>query len=247
MNKRILLNVPLTGAASPTAAKNELPTVTFHGEVLKRKTSNAVDLVLVIDTTGSMSDKIEGVLTTCGDFLDNFDALGLDYRVGIVAFGDLTVPDDRIVATPFMTKLEMIKKTLRKIPRYSGGGNEGESSLEALHAALGMACRPEAVKVCILITDEPALQGKHSPQNTTAKLKEREVITYVVSPDLDYFKKMAERTGGTWMLITSAADFSSLLSMLRKLAKDMAHVVNDVHLLAHGSVESYLSLGKPKG
>lgn len=247
MNKRTLLNVPHTGAASSTAAKGELPTVTFRGEVLKPKTSHAVDLVFIVDTTGSMSDKIEGVLTTCGEFLENFAALGLDYRVGIVAFGDLTEPDDRIVATPFMNKLEMIQKKLRQVPRYSGGGNEGESSLEAVHAALGMPYRAEAVKVCILITDEPALHGTHSPEATTAKLKEREVITYVVSPDIDYYKKMAERTGGTWMEITSEADFSSLLSMLRQLAKDMAHVVNDVHLLAHGSVESYLSLGKPKG
>lgn len=246
MNKRKQINVPLTGAASPTAAKGELPTVTFRGEVLKPKTSNAIDLVFVIDTTGSMSDKIEGVLTTCGEFLDNFAALGLDYRVGIVAFGDLTEPGDRIVATPFMNKLEMIQKTLRKVPRYSGGGNEGESSLEAVHAALGMPYRAEAVKVCILITDEPALLITYSPEATTATLNEREVITYVISPAIDYFKVMADRTGGKWMQITSAADFSSLLSMLRQLAKNMAEIVNDVHLLAQGSVQSYLKLGKPK-
>ena len=48
------------------------------------------------------------------------------------------------------------------------------------------------------------------------------------------------------MQITSAADFSSLLSMLRQLAKNMAEIVNDVHLLAQGSVQSYLKLGKPK-
>ena len=246
MNKRQLLNVPLTGADIQARARAELPNVTFRGGVLRAKTGNAVDLVFVIDTTGSMSDKIEGVLATCEEFLRNFAVLGLDYRVGIVAFGDLTVPGDSIVAMPFMKELEMIQKELRSVPRYGGGGNDGESSLEAVHAALDMPYRAEAVKVCILITDEPALHINHFPAATTATLNRREVITYVISPAIDYFKAMANQTGGEWLQITSAADFSSLLSMLRELSRNMAKIVTDVHLLAHGSVQTYLKLGKPK-
>ena len=244
MAKKKQLDVPITGVPSAISAKGELPTVMFRGKVLDAVGAKAVDLVFAIDTTGSMSDKIEGVLTTCAAFLDNFVALGLDYRVGIIAFGDLTVAGDRIVATPFMTNLGVMQKTLRKIPRYGGGGNAGESSLEAVHAAIGMQYRATAVKVLILITDEPALLYTHSPMTTTLLLKQREILTYVISPAIDYFKEMAKATGGSWMQITTAADFSALLSMLRQLAKDVSVVVNDVHRLSRGSVQSYLQLVK---
>jgi Mg-chelatase subunit ChlD len=242
MNKSKILNVTLN-AAPP---KGSLPSITFRGKPLKSKSGKEVDLVFVIDTTGSMSDKIEGVLNTCEEFLTNFSALELDSRVGVVAFGDLTIEGDRIVATPFMTQLEQIQKTLRKIPRYGGGGNEGESAFEAIEAALEMPHRPEAVKVCVLITDEPALQNTLSPSGILGRITEHQVITYVVSPPIDYYKEIASRSGGAWMQITSAADFSSLLGMLKNLAKSVATIVNDVHLLAGGSVATYLKLDKPK-
>ena len=53
-----------------------------------------VDLVFVIDTTGSMSDKIESLLATCSRFVEDFNALRLNHRIAIVSFGDLRVPGD---------------------------------------------------------------------------------------------------------------------------------------------------------
>src|SRR5260370_30650016 len=106
------------------------------------------DLVFVIDTTGSMNDKIDGLIESCETFVDRLARKQIDWAAAVVGFGDLTVEGDRIVATHFSSSADRVKSLLRAIPRYSGGGNEGESSLEALQAALSQPVyRDDAMKV----------------------------------------------------------------------------------------------------
>src|SRR5450759_5464107 len=105
------------------------------------------DLVFVIDTTGSMNDKIDALIQTCQSFVDKLATRRIDWVAAVVGFGDLTVEGDRIVATPFSSSADRVKALLRGLPRYSGGGNEGESSLEALQAALDQpGYRADAMK-----------------------------------------------------------------------------------------------------
>lgn len=221
--------------------------ITVRGKKHTPRSHPTVDLVFVIDTTGSMSDKIQGVLATVNDFLESFSALELDHRVAIMAFGDLSIPGDHIVCSPFLTQLAALQKVLLKIPRFDGGGNEGESSLEALEAARQLAFRPASVKVLVLITDEPALRHRHDARAVTERLKRSEFLTYVISPPIDYFQEMARSTGATWLQVTSAADFGALLAMLQELARRMSALVQDVHEIASGSVPEYLRLHPPAG
>ena len=161
--------------------------------------SARADIVFVIDTTGSMNDKIDGLLNTCQRFVDEIAERNIDWRIAVVGFGDLTVEGDKIVATSFGRNVEVIKKSLREIPRYAGGGNEGESSLEALQKAMGLAgYRQSAINVFILVTDEPALHQGLTPSGITRQLMERGVLTFVISQAQEYFKAMASETGGEW-------------------------------------------------
>src|SRR3989449_4023349 len=133
-------------------------------EVGRDSAKARADLVFVIDTTGSMNDKIDGLIESCQSFVDRLATRRIDWVAAVVGFGDLTVEGDRIVATPFSSSADRVKSLLRGLPRYSGGGNEGESSLEALQAALDQpGYRPDTVKVVVLITDEPALQRRLRP------------------------------------------------------------------------------------
>lgn len=204
-----------------------------------------VDLVYVIDTTGSMNNKIKGLLATCERFVEEFAELELDHRVAVVAFGDLKVPGDKIVGTSFTSKVEVTKKSLRKIPRYSGGGNEGESSLEALDKALAMPFRSHVVRVIILITDEPAHQHKIRGSEMADRLAQEEVLTFVISPPLSYFKEMARRTAGKWYQVSATTDFTDMLELFKEVAEKVSHVVSDVYELGDGSVADYLRLKRP--
>jgi hypothetical protein len=205
-----------------------------------------IDLAFVIDTTGSMSDKIEGLLQTCSRFIDEFSGMNLEHRVSIVSFGDLTVPGDKIYATEFMADVEKIKSHLREIPRNGGGGNEGETSLEALIKAMSLEFRQQTVKVLILITDEPAIQREVTANFVIRELKRKEFLTFVVSPPFEYFKEMANQNGGKWYQISADTDFTDLLEMFKNIASKVSQVVSDVYKLGNGSVSSYLQLKPPE-
>jgi Mg-chelatase subunit ChlD len=201
------------------------------------------DLVFVIDTTGSMNDKIDGLIETCQSFVDRLAARHIDWVAAVVGFGDLTVEGDRIVATPFSSSAERVKALLRGLPRYSGGGNEGESSLEALQAALDQrGYRPDAMKVVVLITDEPALQHKLRPATMTGRLREAGAIAFVLSPNIKYFRSMATDTGGQWWKVESGGDFSQILAIFDRIATKVAATVANVHKLTGGNVKEYMSL-----
>lgn len=201
------------------------------------------DLVFVIDTTGSMNDKIDGLIESCESFVDKLARKRIDWVAAVVGFGDLTVEGDRIVATPFSSSADRVKALLRGLPRYSGGGNEGESSLEALQAALSQTgYRQGAVKVLVLITDEPALQRKLHPATVTGMLREAGAIAFVLSPNIKYFRAMATETGGEWWKVDSGGDFSKILDIFDRIATKVASTVAAVHKLTGGNVKEFLGL-----
>jgi ubiquinone biosynthesis protein UbiJ len=201
------------------------------------------DLVFVIDTTGSMNDKIDALIQTCQSFVDKLATRHIDWAAAVVGFGDLTVEGDRIVATPFSSSADRVKALLRGLPRYSGGGNEGESSLEALQAALDQpGFRQDAMKVVVLITDEPALQRQLRPATMSGRLRESGVITFVLSPKIKYFQAMATETGGQWWNVKSGGDFSQILAVFDSIATKVASTLAAVHRLTGGDVKEYLGL-----
>jgi hypothetical protein len=201
------------------------------------------DIVLVIDTTGSMNDKIEGLLQTCRKFAERLERRAVDWQVAIVSFGDLTVAGDRIEATAFSNNLDAVRISLSSVPRNSGGANEGESSLEALEKALALrGYRSDAMRVFVLITDEPALQRRVTATHMVQELRRNHTITYVVSPPKDYFKRMAGDTGGHWFEVAADTNFLSIMEVFNRLTHEVARTVERVHLSAGGDVEKYLQL-----
>lgn len=213
--------------------------------VNKSTTGRGADLVFVIDTTGSMSNKIKCLLIICAEFAEGFSALSLNHRISIMAFGELKVPGDKILSTNFTSNIETTKKSLINIFRCSGGGNESESSLETLKRAITMPFRPNVVKVLILITDEPAHQDRSLASDITARLSKSEFIVFVISPQYPYFKEMAKRNAGKWYQIAPNTDFTDLLEMFGQIAENVSQIVSDVYELGDGKVSKYLELKPP--
>jgi hypothetical protein len=231
--------------APPEIAPSHTDDLEVRREPNRAIAERGVDLVFVIDTTGSMSDKIESLLATCRQFADDFNALHLNHRIAIVSFGDLRVEGDKIQNTVFTANVEVTKQSLRNIPRNSGGGNEGESSLEALERALSLPFRPSAVKAMVLITDEPADQHRLKADEMISRLTAREMLVFVASPPYKYFQRMALRNGGQWYRISAHTRFNDLLDLFRDLARKVSQVVFDVYQVGDGSVADYLRLKPP--
>jgi Mg-chelatase subunit ChlD len=239
-NKGLLISVGK--AANKHVVQHTGPTIKVQGQAVSASAGRGIDIVFVIDTTGSMSDKIDGLLATCNRFVDELAKLKLSHRISVVAFGDLTVPGDDITVFKFTDDIQQVKHTLTTVPRYGGGANSGESSLEALEKALALPFRPNVVKALMLITDEPALQHQLSAREVTRRFIQKEVLTFVVSPPETYYQDLARQTGGVWYQVSASADFTGLIALFKNLASKLSSVVADVYRLGNGSVSKYLQL-----
>jgi hypothetical protein len=201
------------------------------------------DICIVFDTTGSMSDKIEQLIVCMTGFVDELGSLSLDWRISVVPFGDLTVPGDSVeLDWPFVATVDQAKAQLRQMPRFYGGGNIGESSVEAIVGAAGKSWRPGATRVAVLLTDDAALGGPNGIGQVAATLQRSEVIAFVASPEYHYYQEWATRTGGKWFKIGHSMDTGELLTLLRNLVHDVAITAAEIHAIAGGDYKKYLAI-----
>lgn len=236
-----------TGKGKDKAIVTVGPKISSRGRVVGF--GNQIDVVFVFDTTGSMNDKIEALLLTCRQFVDEAESLSLDSHFALISFGDISViggGDTIELVVPLTSDIEKVKYGLRNIPRNNGFGNSGESCLEAIHEAFKVSHRERAVKVMILITDEPALQHDISVERVIGELGECEYLMFVIATDEPYYKSMALKNGGIWKGISVHTDLSDILEAFKEMAKKVSEVVQEVHLLGDGSVKKYLALKAPK-
>lgn len=107
-----------------------------------------VDLVFVLDISGSMSGEIEGVRNSLTEFLGQLEARKIKGRFGLVTFDS-----NARVEHPLTPEVKQIVDAMRPL-FVKGGRPEGDSSLAGLAVAAGLPFQPTARKVVILITDE---------------------------------------------------------------------------------------------
>jgi hypothetical protein len=174
-----------------------------------------VELLVCFDTTGSMSDKIKGLVAQTAAFVREAAARGLDLRWALVVFGDLRVEGDRVDVYPFTADTGEFSTWLRRMPRFSGGGNRGETSLDALSAgAHHTGWSAAAVHMCILITDEPPVGVEVDLETVGRELRAQRVVTFCVTPEHRAYHWLAQVTGGEWWDIFERVPFERLLERL---------------------------------
>lgn len=210
------------------------------GRLLK---GHEVDIYFVIDTTGSMSDKIDALLRTCVQFVSVPATYNLEAGFVLVSFGDLKVTGDKVVVeVSLTTDIEKIKSGLASVNHNSGGGNTGESSFEAIAKALRVPGRPGSVKVMVLITDEPAHQDTYTVSQVQGMLAERDMLLYGLTPNIGYYRALIKARGGQWAQISSTSSLDMLRKLFEQLARDVSETVRQVIQLTDGNVGEYLRL-----
>ena len=116
---------------------------------------SAMDLALVIDTTGSMGDEIDYLQTELDTIIDRLkrDAGNLDLRIGIIVYRD--DGDDYVVRSiPLSDDLRSVRASLAQ-QSANGGGDQPEAVDQAMIAADRMQWRPDAAKAVLLVADAP--------------------------------------------------------------------------------------------
>jgi hypothetical protein len=107
-----------------------------------------VDLVFVLDISGSMSGELESVRNSLNDFLGQLEARKIKGRFGLVTFDD-----DARLTHPLTSDVRKIVEVMRPL-FVTGGRATGDSSLSGLAIAAGLPFDRDARKVVIVITDE---------------------------------------------------------------------------------------------
>ena len=117
-----------------------------------------VDIVFVLDVTGSMGKFIDGVKDGIKDFVSALEANQIDARVALVAFrdGPNSEPSEvlKFGGDAFTTDIDAFKKAVGEL-KADGGGDDPESSLDGLTEASELKFRGQTTRVLLLITDAP--------------------------------------------------------------------------------------------
>lgn len=161
--------------------------------------SRKLDLVFVIDTTGSMGDDIYEVKTNMKNYLDDLNTSGMDYRIAIVDYRDFpertwdSYDYAYNVALDFSSDYSTINNAIDAVDLGNGGDWE-----ETLYSALidgldELTWRESSGKAAIIMGDAPALDPEPITGYTLEMVKnkmlynkigvsdEREIETYAVS------------------------------------------------------------------
>lgn len=185
--------------------------------------ASEVEVIFVFDTTGSMGSKLPGLVECTLELVEELGRVSVPWRVTAVPFGDLEVPGDTINDTlPWHDSVEPARHMFLNLERNAGGGNHGESAFEAVDAALRKEGGRRALRVLVLITDEPAHQKRFGAREIIDRLVNDDVLVYTIATHDDYYRHMAERTGGSFVPIARSVDTTAITDMFRRLGHDIA-------------------------
>lgn len=137
------------------------------------------DIVFVLDLTGSMQFAIDGIKLGIQNFVSHLKESHIDARIALIGFRDIQADGEypsvmSIGGEAFTKDYEAFKTEVGKL-RAGGGGDEPESSLQALALAARQSFRPNASSVLLLITDAPPkIHPAEEPSTVQETVKELE-------------------------------------------------------------------------
>ena len=172
-----------------------------------------VDVVFVLDTTGSMKKEITGVKNAITQFVENLRLGNRDARVGLVTFGETV----REVFSP-SADVQEFKGWIAEEIADGGSVDDNENVLEALNAAVKFDFRNNAQRVFILVTDAPFHEKNAVTQLTTSeiagKLKSNGVMLVSVSPEFTQYKSLVGDARGKLFNLLQVKNYNELIDSI---------------------------------
>jgi Mg-chelatase subunit ChlD len=185
-----------------------------------------LDLLFLVDATGSMSDEIEKLTNSIAEIASQIDGLPEQpsVRYSLVSYrdrGDAYV----VKSEEFTSHLNLFQKQLSRL-RADGGGDYPEALNEALHTALHNSewTGEDAVRLVILVADAPPhldYQERFAYDTDMIDAVGMGVKIFPVGASgLDeqgeyIFRQMAQFTGGKFVFLTPAQRPSTTWTTIR--------------------------------
>ena len=167
--------------------------------IVKASEGGPIDVVFVVDSSGSMGDNIRSVRTHLREMIDVYKSAQSDYALGLTLFWAPTNPPvNRIMIWQLTKNLTKYKRDLELLQPH-----QDENALDAIEQTIReMRFRPASKKYLILVTDEPLTSLKGLSVNEVIALcREFYVHTNVLGLEDTQHKALAQKTGGSWYAI----------------------------------------------
>ena len=194
IQKRQRSNRPLTPRAiAQSLGRAKWTQVQRIGKSLLNQAGNTpIDIVLFIDGSESMENKLSQLTQQLGQWIRDWDNSLIDYQIGVVRFrarGSVNIVN---VYNPPQS-FEQINKII-ELP-----SQQDENLLQAVSEGLQrIKLRPDATTHIILITDEP-IPKNASAAATIQYLEEMRVVVSVIGVYDDFQQEVTTKTGGIWV------------------------------------------------
>ena len=172
-------------------------------ELATAATAKKVDVVLILDETASMSDNIRGIRGYVQFLFDAMEHDGHDTTFSLITFSDK-------VRTDFLHQPTDDSGTFRNWLfqiDVEGGGDLGESGLDALMTAVQSPFRRDAQRLFLLASDAAFHdadydgRSRYSLDEVIETLQHQQIRVDVIGIDYLPIKQLALATGGTWRAI----------------------------------------------
>jgi Mg-chelatase subunit ChlD len=185
---------------------------------------NNVDIIFVLDVTGSMSEEINGVKNNIIEFTDSLSYRGIDYRLGMVTFLD-------IIENVYDFTDDVQKFQYYVSLQYAHGGDDTpENSLDALSKAAQFDFRENSNRIFIWITDaDYHIQDQYTQQtkeNVIDQLLAKGITVYCIGDPMyqtDYYDQIVLSTGGQFFNING--NFRDILLEVSRMNKASNYLV----------------------
>jgi molecular chaperone DnaK len=178
------------------------------------------DIMFLVDTSGSMSDELEGVKSSCLDFADRIIAEGIDCRVGLMDFDkEAGVHDYKWEIFKPMSPANFPQAIAKlKIGRLGGCGCSigNPATLRVMEAFANSFPSSDRLKIGILISDEVG-NDANTVKAISQVLQQNDVCLYALGvPDSCHGKLAAEAGGKFWDIFATrgSCNFAGLLDQI---------------------------------
>lgn len=214
------------GAAFTIPVTQQLSTnaEAYRQAIFNKLQQRSADIMFVLDCTGSMQGEIDGIKDAIISFADSIKSDGVRARVGLIEFRDRLINEEHQVlkfnGEIFTSDPAIFRNEVAKL-KASGGGDEPESSLDAILLALRQPFNNIANKVIVLVTDAsphiPDLETKSIDQVVQVirdvNIQQLYLVIPTQDPNCQIYLKLLEAARGLAFELGQGNDF-------RKRAED---------------------------
>lgn len=195
-----------------------------------QKTKGVVDIVFLLDATGSMSPCIDALKKNIQTFVTGLTSTSeshnspvKDWRAKVVGFRDYEVDIEPYVDHPFVRTPQELQRQLAGLIA-DGGGDEPESLLDGLYQVANMPATPKgaepradswrhktsAARVVVVFSDasfkEPLANPKGATFDDVANLvMTNRICLSIFAPEIPCYEKLSEIDKSEWNVVSGGS------------------------------------------